>query len=235
MDVEVKYSRFKGAGWFPWLLNRDVILGGAGGISSWVSILLSRLGCNIYIYDFDKFEEHNMGGQLVGAGDIGYEKTDVAIKLASAFSNHYDIEAMGKYTEESETCPIMMCGFDNMKARTIMFNNWKTFLTENPESKKESIFIDGRLIADQYQIFCILGTKEDHIKRYEEDFLFSDSEVEAVDCTFKQTSHGAAGIASKMIGFLTNHALNNVLDSEVAIIPFNHEYITNSNTTIDVI
>lgn len=59
--VDAKYTRFKGADWFSWLYRRPVLLGGAGGIGSWVSMFLSRLGCHIYIYDFDIFERINLG------------------------------------------------------------------------------------------------------------------------------------------------------------------------------
>lgn len=58
--MEEKYNRFKGATWFEWFLNKPVILGGAGGTGSWLSLLLSRLGCHIYLYEMDTFEGHNM-------------------------------------------------------------------------------------------------------------------------------------------------------------------------------
>lgn len=234
-NVEAKYGRFKGAEWFNWLLKRDVILGGAGGIGSWCSLFLSRLGMHIYAYDMDSFETHNMSGQLVKGSDIGKLKTDVAIELAKEFSNHTLIEGMGKYEMDSEYSPIMISGFDNMKARRDMFNNWKLQLEENPELRKEALFLDGRLLASSYQIFCIQGDNLEHIEKYERDYLFDDSEVEDVDCTLKQTSHCAAGIASHMVGFLTNFATNCVLEGKFMVIPFKYEYITESNYTENVV
>lgn len=222
-----RFDRFKGAIWFEWLKGRDVILGGTGGIGSFVNFFLSRLGCNIYIYDMDVFEEHNMSGQLVRLSDMGKPKTEVAINIAKEFSNHTDIQALGKYEKDSEYCPIMIAGFDNMEARKNMFLNWKQGLIDNPELERESLYIDGRLLAETYQIFCIKGWDKEAIENYEKNFLFDDSEVEEVDCTFKQTTHCAAGIASHMIGFLTNFAT--LACDEFADVPFYFEYFTPLN------
>ena len=226
-----RFDRFKGAIWFEWLKGRDVIVGGAGGIGSFVNFFLSRLGCNIYLYDMDSFEEQNSSGQLVRTKDIGKLKTDTAIDIVKEFSNHTDIQAMGKYEKDSEYCPIMISCFDNMEARKNMFINWKQGLIDNPETISESLFIDGRLLAEQYQIFCIKGYDTESINNYEQNFLFDDSEVEEVDCTFKQTTHCAAGIASHMIGFLTNFATLSC--NEFADVPFYFEYITPLNHVIN--
>jgi len=234
-NVEAKYGRFKGANWFSWLLGRDVILGGAGGIGSWMSLFLSRLGMHIYAYDMDSFETHNMSGQFVRGKDIGKFKTDVAVDLAKEFSNHTLIEGMGKYEADSEYSPIMISGFDNMQARKDMFANWKLQLEENPKLRKEAIFIDGRLLSQSYQIFCVQGDNLEQIERYEREYLFDDSEVDDIDCTLKQTSHCAAGIASHMVGFLTNFASNYVLEDKFMVIPFKYEYITESNYTENVV
>ena len=86
------------------------------------------------------------------------------------------------------------------------------------------IFIDGRLLMEQMQIFCVRGDKPNDIKRYEEEFLFDDSEVDDDLCTAKQTTHSAAMIAGFMTGFLTNHSTNVSLKKEAREVPFMTEY-----------
>lgn len=227
-----KFSRFKGATWFEWFLEKPIIIGGVGGIGSWFSLLISRLGSHLYVFDMDSFEAHNQSGQLVREQDISKLKTDVAIDIAKEFSNHDLIEGLGRYDETSESNNIMVACFDNMQARKCMFNNWKSFVSKLPEEeRRDCIFIDGRLEASQYQILCVQGTKQDQIDKYEKDYLFDDSEVEDADCTFKQTSHMAAAIAAHMVGFLTNFAVNNVEGVEVYNVPFYHEYNLPVNIT----
>ena len=205
-----RFARFKGATWFDWLLEKPIIIGGAGGIGSFLSFFISRLGCHIYLYDMDNFEDHNMSGQLVRNSDISKAKTYVAASIAKEFSNHDLIECFEKYDKESESNPIMVSCFDNMQARKDMFQNWKDGLTE--DNKNEAIFIDGRLLAETYQILCVQGNNQNQIDKYEKEYLFDDSEVETEDCTFKQTTHAAAAIAAHMTGFLTNFAGNKILN-----------------------
>jgi hypothetical protein len=128
----------------------------------------------------------------------------------------------------------MICGFDNMAARKIAFQNWKESLTDLTQEEKRSYFFqDGRLLAEQLQIFNILGDDEEAIANYEKDWLFDDKEVEEAACTFKQTSHCAAMIASHMVGFLTNWASNVDMISKglpsIRQVPFMYEYLIPAN------
>ena len=105
--------------------------------------------------------------------------------------------------------------FDNMEARKSFFKIWKRNI-EYPMETGIPIFIDGRLEAEQLQIFCV--TRE-RISQYEE-YLFSDSEIEDTTCTMKQTSHVAAMIAAFMTSFFTNHVTNMVEKNYVRDVPF---------------
>ena len=80
----------------------------------------------------------------------------------------------------------------------------------------ESIFIDGRLNAEQFQVYYV--TLENCIE-YEKNHLFDDKEVEDTNCSYKQTTHFAAAIAAKMIQGFTAF-----LD-ETYELPFRYEEI----------
>lgn len=233
VEVKAQYGRMKGAEWFPSIFKKDILVLGQGGIGSWTSLMLARAGATLHIYDMDMYEEHNMTGQVVKASDIGKLKTEAVKSIISELSPDAEVSCNGKYTEDSPTNDIVICGFDNMAARKIAFKNWKEFIeTLTPEERKTCFFQDGRLLAEQLQIFNLPGDKIEWIERYEKEQLFDDSEVEEVECTFKQTSHCAAMIASHMTGFVTNW-LTNVNSKEPAIrqVPYFYGYLIPFNYT----
>ena len=232
--TEEHSSRFKDAPWFP-KEETNVIVGGAGGIGSWLTLMLSRAGFYPVVYDFDRLEGHNLAGQLYTKEDaeIGALKVDALKGLCKHFADT-DITVMAeKYTKDSMTHNYVFSAFDNMQARKDMFAAWKEYVKEWEDFKgiadaahipniplSEPIFIDGRLTAEQMQIFCVTPDK---IEEYEKH-LFDDSEVEDAPCTMKQTSHSAAMIASHMVGFFTNHMTNNAVGERDRTVPFFWEY-----------
>ena len=205
MTIDVKKSRFRDASWFEKVdkFVIPIIVGGAGGIGSWLTLFLSRMlppTSYIILYDFDKVEEVNMAGQLFRTQDIGKYKVNAIKEIAYAFSGYEKITAqLDRYDTESLRSPVMFSCFDNMVARKDMFENW----LQEAEKYPESIFIDGRLNAEQFQVFYV--TLENALV-YKNTHLFNDAEVEDANCSYKQTTHFAAAIAAKMVqgftGFL---------------------------------
>ena len=79
---EVRHSRFKGAEWYSEdLENYRILVGGAGGIGSWLTYFLYKIGLNITIVDSDRVEEHNLGGQLLSGFDLGKYKTEAVANM----------------------------------------------------------------------------------------------------------------------------------------------------------
>ena len=211
-------DRFKGA---PWMSDKEltVLIGGAGGIGSWTALLLKRAGFEIGIYDDDTIESHNLGGQLFRKSDIGTPKVDAVEDVIKQFCGEEITTFNERVVEDSMTNGLVVMAFDNMKARKVMYESWKKEFGNNPIA----LLIDGRLIAEQIQVFCIRGNSAD-MTTYEKEHLFDDEEVEDAACTFKQTSHFAAGIAFLITTFLTNHVANVLEKNEGRQIPFFTQY-----------
>ena len=216
---EIHSSRFKDAPWFP-KEETNVVIGGAGGIGSWLSLLISRAGFFPIVYDFDILEEHNLAGQLYTKLDAEamVPKVDALKGLCKHFADT-DITVMNeKYTADSMSHHYVFSAFDNMQARKDMFSAWCEYVKDWEENITEEeigiipIFIDGRLTAEQMQIFCVTPDKIDAYKEH----LFDDSEIEDAPCTMKQTSHSAAMIASHMTGFFSNHMTNNAEQDSIS-------------------
>lgn len=192
----------------------DIIIIGAGGISSWVALFISRLQHNLYVYDHDSFEEHNLGGQCVRERDLGKNKAEAVKDIVSEFSPETSVSTYGKYEEESMTAPIVICGPDNMEVRKLAFEKWAA-------QKDRELFIDGRLSAETGFVFVVTpGLEEDYRLT-----LFSDAEGDEPLCSFKQTTHCAAMIGSFITSLFTNWLANKNLGDSVRELPFKTEFI----------
>lgn len=201
-------SRFSSALWYDNIQNKEVVLAGVGGIGSYVAYNLSRLQCKrIIVYDPDKVETVNMSGQLFNMQQVGMYKSDAVYNTVVSYSGYHRYYSYReRYTEYSTIKPIMICGFDNMEARKVFFANWLKGTTAF--NAKDCLFIDGRLAAEEFQILCIRGDDEYNIKRYQEEFLFTDEEADATICSYKQTTFCANMIASYITNLFVNFCAN---------------------------
>ena len=123
----------------------------------------------------------------------------------------------------------MICGFDNMEGRKNAFLTWKSTFANNYVDKKEYLFIDGRLSSEMFQVFVIQGDDKYAIQKYEEDWLFDDTDADLEDCTFKQTSHMAAMIAS----YITMYFVNWCNNEDVRNLPRRIPWFTEFNAVLN--
>jgi len=216
--MEGQRDRFKDAVWAQNEKNIRCLIGGAGGIGSWLSFFLARIGYSLFIYDFDTIETLNLSGQLFSKKQIGLLKVDAIANLIEEFSNEQITPINEKFTIDSMGDKFMFSGFDNMKARQDMFEVWVNTNKDEPDA----IFIDGRLSLEQIQIFCVTKNTIDEYRKY----LFDDEEVAETTCTLKQTSHTAAMIAAQMTVFFTNHIVNIREKNRDRSVPFSYEYFS---------
>jgi hypothetical protein len=212
--LDTSTSRFSSALWYQRVKDQNILLAGLGGIGSHVAFLLSRLQPHrILIMDPDYVEESNLSGQLYGVYDIGNSKTSSAGRVMMKYSDFYDYSTIQKaFTEEtSYSSDIMICGFDNMTARSVFFEKWLEHVAEGGIDNKENcLFIDGRLAAEEFQVFCIKGSDNHSMHRYSHDYLFSDEEAEETICSYKQTTFTASMIASVIVNLFVNFVSNQV-------------------------
>ena len=211
--VDEATSRFSSAIWYENIQKKTILVAGIGGIGSWLTLLLARLKpASLFIYDNDIVEAVNMSGQLYGQSDIGIAKITAISHMVRNYADYGSIFAISeRFTPECEPTDIMICGFDNMEARKIFFQKWVEHVQSKLEKeRKNCLFIDGRLAAEEFQILCIRGDDEYNINRYNNEFLFSDAEADETICSYKQTTFCANMIASYMVNLFVNFCANEV-------------------------
>lgn len=215
LDIDESTARFSSAMWFENIQQKTIVLAGVGGIGSYVGFLLSRMKPKaIYIYDDDRVEGVNMAGQLYSSDDIMQFKVDALCRMMRRYSAYHDVFAIReRFTENSEAADIMICGFDSMSARMTFFSAWKQHvLSKSEEERKQCIFIDGRLAAEELQVLCIRGDDDYNIDRYSREFLFSDDEADETLCSYKQTSYMANMIGGIIVNLFTNFVANELVE-----------------------
>lgn len=212
MQTSQVHNRFKDA---PWFNNpQEIILVGLGGIGRGVAEELIKLGHSLYIYEDDIVETHNCLPQGYKLSQIGKKKAAafVADMEDYGFHNSITLEA-GKYSKNSLSSPIMISCVDNMQARKDIFENWR-------KQKDALLFLDGRMLAEYFEIFTVTPDKKDLYIPY----LFPDSDVEAEPCTYKQTSFCSKILHGLMIQQFNNWLVNHIESLDLRAIHFKNTY-----------
>lgn len=222
LGIDESTTRFSSALWFNEIQNKVITLAGIGGIGSYVALLLARMKPKaLFLYDDDVVETVNMAGQLYSINDVGKKKVNALADICSSFALYDSVFAIPeKYTIASEPSDIMICGFDNMAARNLFFHKWVSHVrTLSEEHRKHCLFLDGRLAAEEFQVFCITGDDAYNISLYERKYLFDDSQADATVCSYKQTSYMANMIGSMIVNLFVNFVANEVTEG-IRDLPF---------------
>lgn len=227
-DVNEETLRFNGAEWFDNIQNISVTLLGAGGISTWVGILLGKLGVSqICIYDPDRYERVNMAGQFCFRDDLNKLKVDA---LGSIIRNTGSCKFVNTYSrkwqEDRDVVNLVtIVGVDNMLTRKEAFQTWKNCYG----TLENALFIDGRLAAEMYQLYTIKGGDLVAQERYLKEW-FSDEEADELVCSFKQTAFMGAALGAKIIEHLVNFYTPQ--DAAPRLVPFYIEHTPYKDTVI---
>lgn len=225
--VDESTTRFSGAEWFNEIKKARIIVAGIGGIGSNVAFQLARMiPANLTLYDDDTVEMVNMAGQLFSSKDIGEAKVNAIANMIYNYTSMRQVFTIkDKFTSDKEAGDIMICGFDNMRARATFFSSWVGHLKDKTEEeRKKCLYLDGRLSIDTLQILCITGDDQYNIDRYKKEFLFSDSMADATVCSMKQTTYLACMIGSLMVNLFTNFIANTLNPIIPYDLPFFTEY-----------
>lgn len=190
---------------------------GLGGIGSHLAFKLSRIGAiNIDLYDFDKVENHNIGGQLYSHEQINQSKAYATREFLMLMKgqdqdlNVYDFNYKVNHVADLfnyYSSNFFVC-VDNMKTRINIANSFKSYKNSLNDN---AILIESRLGPTGYEIYFIT---KDTIDFYLEHCLFTDEEANAVTCSYQQTTHVASALASRIVNLYTNYLNNEVLNQE---------------------
>ena len=227
--VRAETSRFSSAEWFNKVQEQVVVLAGVGGIGSNMAIILAKLNPKaLYLFDGDTVEAANLSGQFYSADDIGKFKVDAIAESIVKYTNYSTVFACPRFYQPGEeiVSGIMVCGFDNMRARRSYYNAWKRYVAAEPEDKKGD-YKEGKFTKDVGPVFRGQINNSYYMHEYEEKWLFQDYEAESTVCSFKQTGYLADMIGAFMVNLLVNFCANLSNQQRQMPLPFLTEYNSN--------
>lgn len=170
-------------------LSTPVTVIGAGGIGSWVTFALAKMGfSNITVYDPDFVDIVNVGNQLYGFSDVHESKVYALKKICKNVGA--EIKGMPYFFTEADSLNrkgIVIMAVDSMKARTMIHKSLPN----------DCFLIDGRMGAEKILIYTTDSAKK---RFFYEKSLYTDENAEQVPCTAKATSYCALTIAGLIVG-----------------------------------
>lgn len=186
-DPKIFRQRFASIIWANHAENYSVAVVGAGGIGSWLTLFLSRIGYKLYVFDFDDVDDSNIGGQFYPHQFVGRKKIVALRNVIDLFTGNrmwaYDKKATISDIVDTSYNILVSC-VDKMSQRKMLFDGFK-------RNNTIRLFIDGRMNAEQFTVYFVT---RDRMDDYEKT-LYDDDEVPDEACTNKATTHFGAGIA----------------------------------------
>ena len=187
---------------------------GCGAIGSSAAIQITRMGAeNVYLYDYDKVSEPNIGVSQYGYSHINKYKVDALKTILKDISPYMKVDVepneFNGY-EEHDGRDIVILGFDSMKSRLHAVEIMSKVMKANP-----FLLIDGRMGAEQYQQYTFPKfSLSKYIKHW-----YPDDQGDPEPCSMKATSY-----CSNMAGSFIVNTVRKILTKQPYMEKFNFNF-----------
>lgn len=173
----------------PELLQVPITIIGAGGIGSWATLALAKLGCqNITVIDNDAVEEHNSPSQLYSTDDLQQEKVfclDAHVERLTG-SNIRAIESLfEEYADSPEYSNpnILIIGVDSLEARRSIWSKLSQL------SEKPQWIIDTRMGGEVVRVITFAMEDEKRRSNYETHLFDTNKKPHEEPCTARAVAY----------------------------------------------
>lgn len=172
-------------------MHTPIMVVGAGGIGSFTTLTLAKMGFDrLSVYDFDTVEVHNLPNQFYRLDDIGRPKVealqDIVLQFTgtniSTYNQRFNAEDVELFRPK-----VLVSAVDSMSVRKELYDAF--------EDCRLDLFLDGRMGADQAEVYCVKYANAEMDALYRSR-LWSDMDTAPVPCTSKATMYNCLTIAS---------------------------------------
>jgi tRNA A37 threonylcarbamoyladenosine dehydratase len=181
-------------------LSLDIHLIGAGGIGSWTALALAKMGCsNIFVYDDDTVEDHNVASQFFKETQLGELKV-VALKENVYEQTGVNINPIDDIRiENSLQDGLIIFAIDSMAERIRLGELY---------ADKKIYIIDGRMGGLQAEVYTC--DSSNYLKTTVDPALVS-SDL----CTAKAISFNCMVIGGLIANAVRQYTQGNLKNSEI--------------------
>ena len=126
------------------ITNTPIYIIGAGGIGSWTTLLLAKMGFeDLTVYDADKVENHNVASQFFKENQLGMNKVDALYDNVFEQTGIQITPIVTIIDEERIERGLVIIAIDSMKERVRLGEIYKD---------KDIYIIDGRMGGTEMEI-----------------------------------------------------------------------------------
>lgn len=194
----------------PEALDLPVHLIGCGGIGSFTALVLSKMGIHqLFLYDPDGIEEHNLPNQLFRLRDVGRLKVEALREILEEFAGA-PVEGLPIEVDTRRMTGVVISGVDSMRARKSI---WLQSIRYRAGVLK---YLDARMGAEVARIYAVNPTDPDDIRLYEKT-LYDDDEAEILPCTAAAISYNGFVIAGLIGNLVKRVATGEDLPREILL------------------
>lgn len=163
----------------PSLIDKDIHIIGVGATGSFVLQTLIRFGVRkIHIWDFDKYEAHNVNNQAITQEVCEQQKVAAQVELCKKINPEVEIIAHDqKVTKEdiSSMSGYVFLLVDSMTCR-------KELYTAIKDNKNIEWYWESRLGSDQGRVYCLEMKDTTDFEKYENNHFYEDDNAEVSAC-----------------------------------------------------
>lgn len=194
----------------PSELGFPITVIGAGGIGSWTTLALAKMGADtITVIDFDTVEEHNLPSQFYSPEDVGKSKVDALQIITRTFTDAVPVPFNGKFEEYiASGLPlgrVVICAVDSLEARKKIWEVVKKLFG------MVDLYIDARMGGDQLRVLCVSPYNADSIVKYQKK-MDSTAPADPTPCTARSIIYNTFTMGGMIASIVKKYAKRQEID-----------------------
>jgi len=187
----------------PKELDFTITVIGAGGIGSWTTLALAKIGCrNITVVDFDNVEAKNTPSQLYTLKQIGKPKVEALAELVEMLTGVQITPIKSTYQDylkkEKKLTHVVISSVDSIAERQKI---WKVISEIYEKEQTMECYIDARMGGELIRDLVVNPRDKDSVEYYNKK-LFAKKKHHEEPCTAKAIAYNtfmAAGVLASIV------------------------------------